>query len=383
MKHHKHPTLLIMLLLVATSALFAGQAVTTRHFTFTVPDTMEVQVADLKTAFSLQAQPGGTYTYTLQPKGMNTKRIKPADSAYNTITLKVERLSQERDNATFRSQTLAFSEEELLEASKVFENAIRRSEVVRRWYDLSTTEIDGMFTWKYGYETLTGIHAEVYIIHAGDTLISITTRYTNDEQTIWKPVFEQFLASGISFMDSLKPKEIQDNSAREEETTALYSYPLFGSSETFLWDDEPDWRSNSVYLPGQGGKKVHTIKTSTETLQSKGYYCKVSAIEGLKALLASTISRQNYLLQSKRDIEQQLENNTSLKNREVHRNEIDYENRFYVITYTYDYPYGEEAIHGAMIVKITKENVMLQVEVEWFDRGEALASAIIESIMTE
>jgi hypothetical protein len=54
-----------------------------------------------------------------------------------------------------------------------------------------------------------------------------------------------------------------------------------------------------------------------------------------------------------------------------------------VITYTYDYPYGEEAIHGAMIVKITKENVMLQVEVEWFDRGEALASAIIESIMTE
>jgi hypothetical protein len=34
-------------------------------------------------------------------------------------------------------------------------------------------------------------------------------------------------------------------------------------------------------------------------------------------------------------------------------------------------------------VKITKENVMLQVEVEWFDRGEALASAIIESIMTE
>jgi hypothetical protein len=78
-----------------------------------------------------------------------------------------------------------------------------------------------------------------------------------------------------------------------------------------------------------------------------------------------------------------LENNANLKDRAVHRNEIDYENRFYVITYTYDYPYGEEAIHGAMIVKITKENVMLQVEVEWFDRGEALASAIIESIMTE
>jgi hypothetical protein len=383
MKNHKHLTLLIMLLLIVSSALIAGQAVTTRHFTFTVPDSMEVQATELKTAFSLQAQPGGTYTYTLQPKGLNIKRLKPADSVHNTITLKAERLSQERDNATFRSQTLAFSEEELLEASRVFENAIRRSEVVRTWYELTTTEIDGMFAWKYGYETLTGIHAEVYIIHAGDTLISITTRCTKEEQAIWKPVFEQFLASGISFMDSLKPKATHDDPAIEEKTTALYSYPLFGSSETFLWEDEPAWRSSPVYLPGQGGKKVHTIKTSKETLQSKGYYCKISAIEGLKALLSSTIARQNYLLQSRRDIEQQLEHNTSLKNHAVHRNEIDYGNGFYVITYTYDYPYGEEAIHGAMIVKITKENVMLQVEVEWFDRGEALATAIIESIMTE
>ncbi len=267
-------------------------------------------------------------------------RIKPANSTHNTITLKAERLSQERDNATFRSQTLAFSQEELLEASAVFENATRRSEVVRSWYDLSTTEIDGMFAWKYGYETLTGIHAEVYIIHAGDTLISITTRYTKDEQAIWKPVFVKFLASGISFMDSLKPKEAKDVPVAEGKTTDLFSYPLFGSSETFLWEEEPDWRSSSVYLPGQGGKKVNTIKTSPETLQTKGYYCKVSAIEGLKSLLSSRITMQNYLLQSKREIEQQLENNDSLKNREVHRNEIDYENRFFVITYTYSHPYG-------------------------------------------
>nr|WP_319777387.1 hypothetical protein [uncultured Sphaerochaeta sp.] len=383
MKDYKHPTLLIMLLLFATSALFAGQAVTTRHFTFTVPDSMEVQVAELKTVLSLQARPGGTYSYTLQPKGLNTMRIKPTNSAYNTITLKAERLSRERDNATFRAQTLSFSKEELLEASQVFENAIRRSEVVRTWYDLSTTEIDGMFAWKYGYDTLTGIHAEVYIIHAGDTLISITTRHTKDEQTIWKPVFYNFLTSQITFLDTLKPQETKEVSVIEEKVPDLYPFPLFGSSETFLWESEPKWRSSSVYLPGQGGKKVHTIKTSPETLQTKGYYCKVSAIEGLKALLASTISRQNYLLQSKRDIEQQLENNANLKNREVHRNELDYENRFYVITYTYDYPYDEEAIHGAMIVKITKENVMLQVEVEWFDRGEALAAAIIESIMAE
>jgi hypothetical protein len=36
-----------------------------------------------------------------------------------------------------------------------------------------------------------------------------------------------------------------------------------------------------------------------------------------------------------------------------------------------------------MIVKVTKENVMVQAEVEWFDRGENLATAIIESIITE
>jgi hypothetical protein len=78
-----------------------------------------------------------------------------------------------------------------------------------------------------------------------------------------------------------------------------------------------------------------------------------------------------------------LENNANLKDRAVHRNEIDYENHFYVITYTYAHPYGDESIHGAMIVKVTKENVMVQAEVEWFDRGENLATAIIESIITE
>jgi hypothetical protein len=383
MKQHRNPTILIILLLIAGSALFAGQTITTRHFTFTVPESMEVQVAELKTVFSLQAKPGGTYTYTLQPKGLNTMRLQPANAAHNTITLKAEPLSKERDNATFRSQTLAFSQEELLKASKVFEEAIRRSELVRTWYDLSTTEIDGMFAWKYGYETLTGVLTEVYIIHAGDTLISITTRCTKEEQAIWKPIFEEFLASQITFLDTLKPQETKEVPVVEEKKPELYSYPLFGSAETFFWEKEPDWRSSSVYLPGQGGNKVYTIKTSPETLQAKGYYCKISAIEGLKALLSSPISLQNYLLQSKRDIESQLENNANLKDRAVHRNEIDYENHFYVITYTYAHLYGDESIHGAMIVKVTKENVMVQAEVEWFDRGENLATAIIESIITE
>ncbi|MGH0052526.1 MAG: hypothetical protein ACQ5SW_03930, partial [Sphaerochaetaceae bacterium] len=124
----------------------------------------------------------------------------------------------------------------------------------------------------------------------------------------------------------------------------------------------------------------YTIKTTNETLLSDGYYCKISAIGGL---LSSQLSTQNYLLQSQRDIQQQLANNTTLKNRVIHRNEIDLQNRSYLITYTYAYPYGEESIHGAMIVKIAKENILLQVEVEWFDYGEALATAIIDSIITE
>ncbi|MGE4453294.1 MAG: hypothetical protein AB7D92_02070 [Sphaerochaeta sp.] len=382
MKQHRTATILTILLIAASSSLSAGQSITTPHFTFTVPETMEIQVTDLQRVFALQAQPKDSYTYTIQPKGASTLKQKLLPAKNNTITLKAEHVNQERTNAAFRDQSKAFTQEEFLQASQVFEQATRRAEPVRVWYPLTTTEIDGMFAWKYAYETLTGIHSEVYIIHAGDTLISLSLRYTKEEKSNWEPVYQDFLSSGIAFLDTLKPpKEDQSTTSAQPET--LQRYPIFGSEETFLWTSSPDWKASAVYLPGQGGTKVHTIKTQADTLQTDGYYCKITAIEGIKAILSSSISRQNYLLQSKKDIERQLENNANLKNRTVVKNEIDYATQSYVITYTYNHPYGEEVIHGAMVVKITKERIMLQVEVEWFDRGEELAAAIIDSIINE
>ena len=358
---------------ILANSLFASRMLENPLLSFEIPSIMELRIenrSQIQMVFSTTKSQ--SQTYTLQPKGTGAR----TPSA--TIKLTMETKQRPLTNVEFKEQSLASSAQNISEASRTLEMSERRKQEITSWGGLSFTEVGGQFAWKYHYLRTDSVQVETYIIHKAQYLLSIEMTYRISERSRWKPIFDHFISSQITFKSSL-----EEPTVRTRILAPLVTAQIPFSEKTFLWHTAPQWKRGITTIPNRRGYYIYTLTTENDLLQTEGYYFKISVGEGLPSQTGSLAARRTYLLQAQMDILKTLENNPSLIGFQLEGNARDETLQAVLVRYSYTSQATNQRINGALAVKITNDRKPLHIETEWWETGAARAEQILSSLLFE
>jgi hypothetical protein len=353
---------------------------TTPYFLFDIPEALELQggvYGDIG-----QSQVGNqfedvSYYCILQSKSIDGYDVEGVDSSFCRIMISIDTLDDYYDNNSSRLELQSASKEELQAFSDRYEAAVRKNQTVTAWYGISLHEIDGLFAYRFSYDYASStegkgvIHADCYLINNGYQFFNIAATYSIEGISKWLPVTRKFVSSQLHFTDN----------------SVLFgrwgTYHLYDSKESFLWDTDPVWQSDTVQTPESATSNVHILTTAKETFPDKGYQIYLTVLDGIADRLTSSSMTDNLLSSEQMDIKDELTSNTQIHNLVITTNSIDKEKQVLVITYTYMPSNEESIINGATILKVTEDKKIVYAVVDWLSEADSAMNTFIDSIVEE
>lgn len=318
-------------------------------------------------------------SYILQPKGLNDFNQEVLNKTYCRIIIEIEKTDEFIDNKEFALQLLQASVSEKRSLSRILEFGVSQTVNMKRFYDVTSQEIGGLYSWRTGYDRgSTGltdkgdVHVDKYLVRNGNITINITASYRILEKQRWLPVIEDFLRNNLSFKGNLT--DAQKN------FDTLKSFSLYSSKDKFLWYSEPQWMYENLGIPGIPKAKMYSINSSSlEVSLLKGYTIGVSVIVGLEDWFLFSASRSAYLVQSESEILTSLKSNHMLTDLRIEANESNYKNNLVKLNYSYSIPHDSGRISGIGLIKIAQDRKVIIISAEWFSPKAIELKRIIES----
>lgn len=375
--------LFLILLFVFVYSIIADDQVTTDFLCFTVPNSLEIQsnfYKDLKDSFIQDESSNIVESVILQPKGLNNFNQEVLNKTYCRIIIEIEKTDEFIDNKEFVLQLLQASESEKRSLSQILEFGVSQAINMKRFYDVTSQEIGGLYSWRTGYDRgSTGltdkgdVHVDKYLVRDGNISINITTSYRISEKSQWLPVIEDFLRNNLLFKGNLT--DTQKN------FDILKSFSLYSSKDKFLWYSEPQWMYENLGIPEIPNAKMYSINSSSfEVSLLKGYTIGVSVIVGLEDWLLFSAFRSSYIVQSESELLTSLKLNNILADLQIESNESNYKKNLVKLNYSYSIPFDPIRISGISLIRITKDRKVVFVSAEWFSPQSNELKRIIESI---
>lgn len=379
----RHIIFLILLNLACVSMISAVDVISTEHLIFTVPDSLEIQsnfYKELKENYIKTENTNLIESFILQPKGLNDFNPEVLGNTYCRIIIEISTVEDFIDNVDFAMELLKASDSEKYNLAQLFESLVKKEVNVRKFYGVSSQEVGNLHSWKYGYDRAStsstdkgDVHVDKYLIRDKDKTIDITASYRITEKQQWVPIIEDFLRSNLS----LKSNPINTQNSSD----TLRFFPLYSSKETFLWEDEPNWVSESLGVPEVPDAKLYSTGVDPfELFLIKGYTINVSVLVGLENFLLFSTAKRSYLADTESELLAGIKSSIAPQDLRIVANQKDYDNYTVMISYTYTNPLDNGQIMGKFLVKITQDRKVVIASAEWISSGENQVKRIMQSI---